>query len=212
MVCSKPILINYPSHPGIHSACKGLEISGKKQESLNNIKTTTTPTTTTSTTYSLPTTKLPRSYFTTSETMSLVELGEHKSYNDEKTTNTSYTDTNDSVCLRIICASSYYEVLELNSKCTTDEIKKSYRRLALLVHPDKNPSDYSSDAFKVLSMAFACLSNESTRLNYDLNKTVDDEVIINADKLVQQSIVDLLRMFNDLFRDLNRSLWGSLFN
>ena len=32
----------------------------------------------------------------------------------------------------------YYEILQLNKKCNQDDIKKSYRKLALQYHPDRN--------------------------------------------------------------------------
>ncbi len=40
-------------------------------------------------------------------------------------------------------ARDYYEILEVSRTETADGIKKSYRRLALKYHPDKNPGDNS---------------------------------------------------------------------
>lgn len=41
----------------------------------------------------------------------------------------------------------YYDVLELKTDCTDEEIKKSYRRLALKYHPDKNQSEDAKQIF-----------------------------------------------------------------
>jgi molecular chaperone DnaJ len=58
---------------------------------------------------------------------------------------------------------TYYEVLEVQRTATSDEIKKSYHRLALKYHPDRN-SDLGSDMkFKEINEAaevkFAICSN-----------------------------------------------------
>src|SRR5712671_2259535 len=62
----------------------------------------------------------------------------------------------------------YYEVLEVTRTSTGEEIKKSYRKLAVKFHPDKNPGDHTAeDKFKELGEAYDVLSDESKRAAYD---------------------------------------------
>jgi hypothetical protein len=42
---------------------------------------------------------------------------------------------------------SPYEVMMLGPEATDEEIKKQYRQLSLLVHPDKNQDERAADAF-----------------------------------------------------------------
>jgi curved DNA-binding protein len=65
-------------------------------------------------------------------------------------------------------AEDYYQVLGVDKKATADEIKKSYRKLALKWHPDKNPNNKSAEEkFKKISEAYAVLSNNEKRQQYD---------------------------------------------
>jgi molecular chaperone DnaJ len=62
----------------------------------------------------------------------------------------------------------YYEVLEVTRTAQGEEIKKSYRRLAVKFHPDKNPGDKSSEEkFKELGEAYDVLSDDQKRAAYD---------------------------------------------
>ena len=61
----------------------------------------------------------------------------------------------------------YYEVLGIRREATVDDIKKSYRQLAMKNHPDRNPGDAEAEMrFKEAAEAYEILSDEGTRQRY----------------------------------------------
>lgn len=62
----------------------------------------------------------------------------------------------------------YYEVLGVTKDSTDSEIKKAYKKLALQMHPDKNKSPGSVEAFKAIGNAVAVLTDPEKRKSYDL--------------------------------------------
>lgn len=63
---------------------------------------------------------------------------------------------------------SYYEILEITKNASVDEIKKAYRKMAKLYHPDRNPDDPDAEhKFKLCNEAYQVLSDNQQRAIYD---------------------------------------------
>ncbi|MCK5509141.1 MAG: molecular chaperone DnaJ [Desulfobacterales bacterium] len=62
----------------------------------------------------------------------------------------------------------YYEILDINREANTDEIKASYRKLALKYHPDRNPDNKEAEEkFKEAAEAYEVLHDSNKRQLYD---------------------------------------------
>lgn len=79
------------------------------------------------------------------------------------------------VLARICKAKDYYEILDVPRNASTADIKKSYRKLALILHPDKCKAAGAEDCFKKVSSAYNCLQNEVSRRSYDLSGTENNQ-------------------------------------
>ncbi|MEO1236657.1 MAG: molecular chaperone DnaJ [Planctomycetota bacterium] len=62
----------------------------------------------------------------------------------------------------------YYEILSVERNASGDQIKRSYRKLAMKFHPDRNPGDAEAEAkFKEAAEAYEVLSDSEKRQRYD---------------------------------------------
>lgn len=63
----------------------------------------------------------------------------------------------------------YYKILGVDEKSSDDEIKKAYRKMSMLHHPDKNGNtEESKQMFQELNNAYATLSDANKRRTYDM--------------------------------------------
>ncbi len=97
-----------------------------------------------------------------------------------------------------------YEVLHLTDKATSDDIKKAYRRLALVYHPDKHASasdEARADAsikFQQIGFAYAVLSDEKRKDKYDKTGTTTEGFDLGAGEAGWEAY------FEDLFERVTR--------
>lgn len=81
----------------------------------------------------------------------------------------SYTEEQIAIVRQIKKKKDYYEILGVEKSCTVEDVRKAYRKLSLKVHPDKNKAPGAEEAFKAVSKAFQCLSNQESKRKYDVS-------------------------------------------
>jgi molecular chaperone DnaJ len=99
-----------------------------------------------------------------------------------------------------------YDVIGVSKDASTDEIKKSYRKLALKFHPDKNPDNPEAEInFKEAAEAYAVLSDQQKRSRYDQFGHAGVGMGDNAGQGgfrsggVHMSMDDIFSQFGDIF-------------
>lgn len=94
---------------------------------------------------------------------------------------------------------NYYQILEVSRDASSEEIKKSYRSLALKYHPDRNKDPEATEKFKEIGEAYAVLSDESKKRMYDMTGGECDEMG-DAEFFGMGQDVDPFMMFNSIFQ------------
>ena len=65
---------------------------------------------------------------------------------------------------------TYYDVLGVSESASQEDIKRSYRKLSLKYHPDKNHESKDTGKFQQISEAYETLSDEEKRKQYDFGR------------------------------------------
>ena len=69
----------------------------------------------------------------------------------------------------------FYKILGVEKDATENDIKKAYRKLAIVHHPDKNPDDENAAGrFKEIGEAYETLSDSEKRARYDSGEDLID--------------------------------------
>ncbi|XP_030767737.1 dnaJ homolog subfamily B member 12 [Sitophilus oryzae] len=93
---------------------------------------------------------------------------------DQSPKRAEYTSEQLALVKRIRTCKDYYEILCISKDATDTEIKKSYRKIALQLHPDKNRAPGADEAFKAVGNAVAVLTDVEKRKQYDLYGNEED--------------------------------------
>jgi len=91
---------------------------------------------------------------------------------------------------------TFYDILGLEENCSHDDIKKAYRKLSFMHHPDKNGnSAESTEKFQKISEAFSVLSDQEERMKYDMNRKNPFANIGGMGSGVRINPMDIFNMF-----------------
>jgi DnaJ-class molecular chaperone len=115
----------------------------------------------------------------------------------------------------------YYKTLNLTKDATIEDIKKSYRKLALKYHPDKNKDPSAKEEFHKISEAYQTLSNSVSRTNYDTYGQIPIEfvnpeemfknIFSNMDPILGNFLSNTLTEFTDILLKNETNNIGELF-
>lgn len=105
----------------------------------------------------------------------------------------------------------YYEVLGVGKSASADEIKKSYRKIAMQYHPDRNPGDkVAEEKFKEAAEAYDVLSTPDKKAQYDRfgHAGMSGNGGFGGGAQGGMRMEDIFQNFGDIFGD---DLFGSFF-
>ncbi len=110
----------------------------------------------------------------------------------------------------------YYETLDVPKNATKDEVKAAYKNLAKQYHPDLNKSKGAEEKFKEISEAYAVLSDDQKRAQYDQfgheafdQRFTQEDIFRNFDFDIFREFGNFDSIFNMFFGRQRRSEGGT---
>lgn len=101
----------------------------------------------------------------------------------------------------------YYEILGVSKSATAEEIKKSYRKVAMKYHPDRNPGDkVAEENFKEAAEAYEVLGDPDKRTKYD--RFGHQAFAPGSGGFHARNMDDIFSQFGDIFGE---DVFGSFF-
>jgi|GEM_PF-1282984 len=100
---------------------------------------------------------------------------------------------------------NYYEILNVGSTASQDEIKKAYKKLASIYHPDV-ANDDSTEIFKNIVRAYTVLRDNELRDEYDKQLAENNKVKKLSFKFYFEEIIKRVNIFNTFkifFKEIN---------
>jgi len=93
----------------------------------------------------------------------------------------------------------YYKILNINRDASIEEIKRSYRQLALKYHPDRNNGDKNyEEIFKSVTEAYTVLIDFDKRKKYDSERFQESNKQTNSQEKSEITPATFLKIFNDI--------------
>ncbi len=93
----------------------------------------------------------------------------------------------------------YYKILNISKDASEEEIKKSYRKIAMQHHPDRNPGNKEAEEkFKIASEAYEVLRDPEKRQIYD---RYGIEGLRGTGFTGFRGFEDIFSTFGDIFED-----------
>jgi DnaJ family protein B protein 11 len=95
---------------------------------------------------------------------------------------------------------SFYNTLEVPETASIDEIKKSYRRMSMLYHPDKNKNNPDATSkFQKISEAYETLGDQDKKKEYDMRNKNPFFKMMNMHHQQDQGVNPVEEMFTSMF-------------